>query len=123
MDVIFDTLVQLLQQIPFEFRLATVFALIFIDAAMGAFLAYQNGEFDWDKLPQFLWTNVTRFGGGYAFAHSVLVGSRLFTNLVDFGVTVDESAVFAAWAAVTVKFAKDLVEKGAAIIRNFGWIK
>ena len=105
-----EQLIELLQGIELGYRLAVVMAIIVVDWALGVLLAVKAGKFQWAELPRFLWTNVFRYGGGYAVMQVVFQFGELL-NLGELGLVLDEAVIASAWAAVCIKFVADVVAK------------
>ena len=103
-------IIELLQGIELGYRLAVIAAIIVVDWVLGILLALRSGEFQWTELPRFLWTNVFRYGGGYAAMQVVFQFGELL-NLGELGLVLDEAVIASAWAAVCVKFVADVVAK------------
>ena len=105
-----EQLIEWLQAIGLDYRLGLVTAIIVVDWVLGAVLAVEKGEFKWSELPRFLWTNVFRYGAGYAAMQAIFQFGEML-HLGELGLVLDEAVIASAWAAVCAKFVADVVGK------------
>lgn len=55
--------------IPLELRIYVLAGLVLIDTTLGVTVAARTGNFDWERLPDFLWNGMIQKVLAYAGAH------------------------------------------------------